>query len=147
MVGIMDDETWGMAVNGKTGVERETAGDKSCGGGFGVVVAVSWTCAIVHRKEMMDMTTTTVNALEELLRPFEARPLGLTRDEIAARQRGAAFGEELNRIQGAEPNAVRERLSTLWCLGQISDQEFDALVAEIARRGLFEDNEVVRDGR
>lgn len=88
MDGIMDDEMWGTAVNAKTGAERETAGDKSYDGEPSVAVAVSRACAIVHRKEMMEMTTTTVNALEELLRPFEARPLGLARDEIAARRLG-----------------------------------------------------------
>jgi len=145
----MDDETWGMAVNGKTGAESQTAGDKSHGGEPSVAVAVGRACAIVHRKEMMEMTTTTVNALDELLRPFEARPLGLARDEIAARQRGAAFGEELNRIQGAEPNMVRERLSRLWCLGQVSHEEFVALVGEVGRKGLFNamDNEPASDGR
>lgn len=95
------------------------------------------------------MSTTTFSALDELLRPYEARPLGLTRDAIAERQRGAAFGEDLNRLQGAEPNAVRERLNTLWCLGQVTHEEFVALVGEIGRRGLFRamDKDFSGDGR
>lgn len=49
----------------------------------------------------------------------------------------------MNRIQGAEPNMVRERLSRLWCLGQVSHEEFVALVGEVGRKSLFNamDNE------
>lgn len=95
------------------------------------------------------MSTATTTVLDALLEPFEARPLGLMRDEVAERERGAAFGEELNRLQGAEPNPVRDRLNTLWCLGQVSHEEFVALVGEIGRRGLFRamEKEITRDGR
>lgn len=89
------------------------------------------------------------HVLEELLAPFEARPLGVDRDEVTERRRGTAFGEELNRIQGAEPNAVRERLIRLWCLGQVNHEEFVGLVGEIGRKGLFKalDHELSPDGR
>ncbi len=95
------------------------------------------------------MSTTTVNALDELLRPYEARPLGISRDEVAERKRGTDVGAELDRIEGVEPNAAGDRLINLWCLGQVTQEEFNALVAEIARRGLYEpdDKETARDGR
>lgn len=98
---------------------------------------------------MIQMSTTVTNALDALLEPFENRPLRLTRDEIAERKRGSAFGEDLNRLQGAERNPVRERLNTLWCLGQVTHEEFVSLVGEIGRRGLFRtmDKDISTDSR
>lgn len=100
-------------------------------------------------EEMIQMSTTTVSALDDLLRPYEARPLGIARDEAAERQRGAAVSSDMHQALGFAPNVASDRLIRLWCLGQVTEEELDALVLEVAKRGLYEpwNNETIRDGR
>ncbi|HWV58770.1 MAG TPA: hypothetical protein VNZ57_15040 [Longimicrobiales bacterium] len=75
--------------------------------------------------------------LDELLAPFERRPvLRDAANQARARDR-LAFGRELARLQGAHPNPVRERIAALVVAGQASPREAMELAAEIARRGLF----------
>lgn len=95
------------------------------------------------------MSTTTLSALDQLLKPYEDRPLGIPRDEAAERQRGISVSKDMNRALGAEANAAQDRLLNLWCLGQVTDAEFSALVVEVAKRKLYEptDKETARDGR
>ncbi|WP_072387083.1 hypothetical protein [Hyphomicrobium sp. CS1BSMeth3] len=85
--------------------------------------------------------------LDELLAPYEARPVTLPREEIEERRRGAALGKELNRLQGATHNAVAERLMALYTLGQVSHAEFVALTGEIGRRSLFTTKNAAMDAR
>lgn len=95
------------------------------------------------------MNTTTLSALDELLKPYEARPLGIPRDEAAKRQRGATVSADMHAALGFKSNAAADRLINLWCMGQVTKAEFNALVIEVAQRRLFLpiDNEAVRDGR
>lgn len=91
----------------------------------------------------------SADALDRLLAPFEGRAVVLSRDVIAERKRGMAFGTELNRLQGIVPASVDRRLENLWCLGQVTREELSRLVAEIAHQGLFRDKpqELPRDER
>ncbi|MGD9829697.1 MAG: hypothetical protein AB7U66_13305, partial [Hyphomicrobiaceae bacterium] len=58
-------------------------------------------------------TTHRADEIEALLSPLEARPVKLSTPEIARRRSGLAFGQELSRLQGAQPSAVRARLAEL----------------------------------
>lgn len=87
--------------------------------------------------------------LDRLLAPYEARTVALSRDEIAERKRGMAFGADLNRLQGIVPASIDRRLENLWCLGQVTREELAHLVSEIAHKGLFRETpkEISMDGR
>ena len=86
--------------------------------------------------------------LNAVLAPYEGRPVPLTRDEIAERQRGAALGAELNRLQGARPDGdARRRLMALHCRGQVSRAEFVELSRLLARERLHDVELMEVDGR
>jgi hypothetical protein len=97
---------------------------------------------------MNDMTITrTRDALDELLRPFEARPATRTPEGVVAARVEADLGHQLARIQGAGDNLARQRLHELVILGKATRQEVLMLGAEIARRGLFNERHSVEHDR
>jgi hypothetical protein len=77
------------------------------------------------------------SALDELLAPFEARPVSRSPDDIERTRREHALGEHLARIQGADDNEAYRRLRELVMLGKATREEVLQLGAEVARRGLF----------
>ena len=77
------------------------------------------------------------SALDELLAPFEARPVMRSSDEIEQTRREHALGEHLARLQGTDDNDAYRRLRELVMLGKATREEVLELGAEVARRGLF----------
>lgn len=75
--------------------------------------------------------------LDELLAPFEARPVTTSAEKIQENRRQHALGEHLARIQGADDNEAYRRLRELVMLGKATAEEVLDLGADVARRGLF----------
>ena len=74
---------------------------------------------------------------DELLLPYENRPSTVAGEEAGKRRRGIALGWELNRIQGATRSPLSVRLAELFCTGRITREEYTALSAKLAIRGLL----------
>lgn len=70
--------------------------------------------------------------VDDILAPYENRRSPLALSEIAERRAGLLFGWQLNRLQGATPNATDGRLVDLYASGRISRQEYVSLVVKIA---------------
>lgn len=77
------------------------------------------------------------SAVDELLAPFEARPVTRTPEVIEEVRDRNALGAHLARIQGAEDNEAYRRLRELVMLGKATRKEVLELGAEVARRSLF----------
>ena len=81
---------------------------------------------------MQDAAALTI---DDLLAPFEARPVPHSPEEIAARRRHLAFGWELSRLQGALMNRTWRRLLELHARGQITRSEYRSIGLSLAKTG------------
>ena len=59
----------------------------------------------------------------------------------------AALGRELNRLQGYQGSALSERVQLLYARGQVSRDEFKALLLQLAGMGVLEARAGGADGR
>ena len=95
----------------------------------------------------MQSDTSKRRQLDELLAPYETRPITRVPTAIAELRRGLALGAELNRLQGAQPDGeARTRLMSLYCQGQLDRAEFLKLAATLARGRFHDLNEAEIDG-
>lgn len=73
--------------------------------------------------------------LNDLLGPYEARPITRLHADIEAHQRDLSLGWELSRLQGATMTDGWRRLFELYANGQISRDEYRSLGLRLARAG------------
>lgn len=84
----------------------------------------------------------------KILEGIEKTPSSsLSSAEIARRRESLVLGQELNRIQGAEPSPITSRLMELWVTGQVSREDVSCVAADLARRGLLSAKPQMADER
>jgi hypothetical protein len=87
---------------------------------------------------------THTDLLDEILASYEQRAITRTPEDIEHQRTDIALGQNLGRIQGAQPSTVRSSLVELVILGKATPSEVMSLGAEIARRGLFTASDMER---
>ena len=81
------------------------------------------------------MADTLLLSSDDVLAPFEARPVTLSAEQIEARKRDLALGWELSRLQGATMTEAWERLLGLYARGQLDRLEYRRAGLMLAKSG------------